>query len=146
MQSYLLWFMGQYLSQNNTYFSIVLCIQLLNCTAIWHGHSHLLAKWELWNFTGFWLVWICQDKPDRITKSCRRNKEMLWVCVCFRTICLVVVNLYSKVKKNTYTRYVWYSATQITYNSAEIVASMIIDDRIVTVLLKRCGLVLCRII
>jgi len=32
-----------------------------------------------------------------------------------------------KVKKNTYTKYVWYNATQITYYSAEIVASMIID-------------------
>jgi len=57
------------------------------------------------------------------------------VRVCFRTICLVV-NLYGKGKKN---------ATQITYYSAEIVASMIIDNRIVMVLLKRSGLVLYRI-
>lgn len=66
------------------------------------------------------------------------------VYVCFRTICLVVVNLYGKGKKNTYTKYVWYNATQITYYSAEIVASMIID-RTVLVLLKRSGLVMYRI-
>jgi hypothetical protein len=34
---------------------------------------------------------------------------------------------------------------QITYYSAEIIASMIIDNRIVMVLLKRSGLVLYRI-
>lgn len=67
------------------------------------------------------------------------------MCVCFRTICLVVVNLCGKGKKNTYTKYVWYNATQITYYSAEIVASMIIDNRLVMVLLKRSGLVLYRI-
>jgi hypothetical protein len=67
------------------------------------------------------------------------------VSVCFRTICLVVVNLYGKGKKNTYTKYVWYNATQITYYSAETVASMITDNRIVMVFLKRCGLVLYRI-
>jgi hypothetical protein len=66
------------------------------------------------------------------------------VCVCFRTICHVVVNLYGKGKKNTYTKYVWYNATQITYYRA-VVASMVIDNRIVMVLLKRSGLVLHRI-
>lgn len=67
------------------------------------------------------------------------------MCVCFKTICLVVVvNLYSKGKKNTYTKYVWYNAKQITYYSAEIVASMIIDSTVL-VLLKRSGLVLYRI-
>jgi len=49
------------------------------------------------------------------------------MCVRFRTSCLVVVSLYGKGKKNTYTKYVWYNATQITYYSAETVASMIID-------------------